>query len=234
MTASEIEVTPRLKHCSNCNRDLPETKEFFYWHNRDSCWQSRCIPCRNAIARKSNGAKHHRQELWDSVAKSGVRVCTLCGKPKPLEDFLRSKDCVQGRTQQCKICVRARADRDKARYQIENWAQVLLTGLTSRVKKGSPFDLSRAYVEELWVKQGGLCYWFNVPMLITPDAWHCRKPSLDRLDGRQGYLKGNVVLTCLSANLGRNTTGAEDFRALLVDIRDGLSKKFGSEPLVRA
>lgn len=45
------------------------------------------------------------------------------------------------------------------------------------------------------------------------------KPSLDRLDINKGYIKDNVVLTSLFANLGRKTTSIEHMELLVKEIK---------------
>ena len=215
----------QTRQCSTCGVARPATREFFYWSKRDETWQSSCIPCRNQKARESSGAKTHHQDVWDAVAETGTRTCTLCGVSKPLAAFPKSKNCVQGRTKQCKICGHARRQRGRAVYVEENWAQVLLTGLMGRVAKHDyPFDLTRDYIESLWEGQCGRCYWFKVPLLRTSEAWHCQKPSLDRLVPELGYTKHNVVLSCLAANLGRNVTKYEEFHNFILVVQAGLRK----------
>ena len=54
-------------------------------------------------------------------------------------------------------------------------------------------------------------FWYGVPLLRTSRSKHPQQPSLDRLDNSGGYTIGNVVLTSLAANLGRNTASVEDF-----------------------
>ena len=46
-------------------------------------------------------------------------------------------------------------------------------------------------------------------------------PSVDRLDGDEGYVKGNVVITTRFVNLGRNRDNDE------VRFRDFLDEMFG-------
>jgi hypothetical protein len=67
-------------------------------------------------------------------------------------------------------------------------------------------DLTVDFINELYEKQNGLCYWFNVRLLPSETKKHPQQPSIDRLDRNKGYTKDNVVLTCYSANIGRNET----------------------------
>ena len=71
-------------------------------------------------------------------------------------------------------------------------------------------------INEMFDKQNGLCYWFNVPLIPSNDSKHPQQPSLDRLDRTKGYTLDNVVLTCYSANIGRNETSVEDWEKFLI------------------
>ena len=68
-------------------------------------------------------------------------------------------------------------------------------------------DIDHIYLEQLFSKQNGKCYWFGTP--IDPQnifvARHPLAPSVDRLDDSKGYTKDNVVITTRFTNFGRNS-----------------------------
>jgi len=68
----------------------------------------------------------------------------------------------------------------------------------------------------MYEKQNGLCYWFNVPLIPSNCSKHPQQPSLDRIDRNKGYTKNNVVLTCYSANIGRNENDVETWKNFLL------------------
>lgn len=82
-----------------------------------------------------------------------------------------------------------------------------------------PFDLIPQDLVELWDEQNGNCYWFGVPMGVSPDRpYHPCTPSVDRVIPEQGYVAGNVVWACLAANTAKRDTDAdcwEDFLSLV-------------------
>jgi len=70
-------------------------------------------------------------------------------------------------------------------------------------------------INEIYDKQKGLCYWFNIPLIPSEKSKHPQQPSLDRLDRNKGYTKENVVLCCYSANIGRNENDLETWKNFL-------------------
>lgn len=156
------------------------------------------------------------------VQRQVSRVMTLeSGAMKPPSGVID-----RHRTRQCLDCVRTRQDRHREGYKVTKWAQRLVTSSRSVArKKGYAFDITVADLEALWDSQGGQCAWFNVPLLPTVVPRHPQKPSLDRLDPEKGYVRGNVVLACNAANMGRNTTGTKEFIEFLELVRGGLNSK---------
>jgi hypothetical protein len=59
-------------------------------------------------------------------------------------------------------------------------------------------DIDLLFLEELWKKQDGKCYYSNIQMQFNKNEW---KVSLERLDTNKGYIKDNVVLCCLEFNV---------------------------------
>jgi hypothetical protein len=70
-----------------------------------------------------------------------------------------------------------------------------------RAKKGrvgaGEHRINVAYLEKLWEKQGGRCYYSGMPLNYDKHEW---RVSIERLDTDEGYVDGNVVLCCLECN----------------------------------
>jgi len=78
--------------------------------------------------------------------------------------------------------------------------------------KNVEIDFDGDYILELFLKQHGLCAYYNIPLKIDGgDKHHPLKPSLDRIDNSKGYCKSNIVLCCLMANLSRNDMSHDDW-----------------------
>ena len=91
-------------------------------------------------------------------------------------------------------------------------------------KKALEVDITWQDLQEQYHKQNGKCHWFNLDLnledLFTP--WHPLACSCDRIDNDVGYVKGNIVMTCRFANLGRSKANAELFEHSLQRIKQSV------------
>lgn len=82
----------------------------------------------------------------------------------------------------------------------------------------TPQDLA-----EIWDRQGGKCYWFNIPLDITllykdHKDWmpkHPLAPSIDKIDVSGDYTKDNIVICTRFANFGRNVCDFDRFHEIV-------------------
>ena len=135
-----------------------------------------------------------------------TKICSKCGREKSLKDgFYKSKDRKDGYDVNCKEC--------RANSRAINWVSLLLRDSRTRSKnKNQPFNITKEYILKLFEKQKGKCYWFDIPMIPSLSPSDPAQPTIDRLESKLGYVKGNVVLSCFAANIGRNITSAKRFR----------------------
>ena len=142
-----------------------------------------------------------------------MKKCNKCEEMKEITEFYRPK-----KSSVCKNChlkitnewkKNKRKDEDFKKLESQKqkerrvrlWQNTLIHDCRHRNKE---CNIDVNYVNELYEKQNGKCYWFGVELLPSINKKHPQQPSLDRLDNNLGYIKGNVVLSCYSANIGRN------------------------------
>jgi hypothetical protein len=91
-------------------------------------------------------------------------------------------------------------------------------------KKELEVDITWQDLQDQYNKQGGKCYWFNLPLNLEDSfiSWHPLACSCDRLDNSKGYLKDNIVISCRFANLGRGAASTELFENSLKRIKDSV------------
>ena len=142
-----------------------------------------------------------------------TKLCVICNKIKTIDNFYKSQrgrkciDCVLEMARKYKKNRRSNPDFRKIEGQKQKERRVRLwqnTLIHDSRYRGVNNSLTVDDINELFEKQNGLCYWFKIPLIPSNKHKHPQQPSLDRLDRNKGYVKDNVVLTCYSANIGRN------------------------------
>lgn len=170
-----------------------------------------------------------------------MRTCSKCRQPKPAttEYFHVSKkrscglrtECIECRTQRSTRSLTWRTDLS-VRERLKQARERRLTTLHGFISDvvwnyfrqwqrriyACETDLTVDYLEKMWHAQHGRCYWLGIPMLFGRQAptRHPQKASLDRLDGRIGYMQGNVVWASNFANRGRGELDSKAFHKFLI------------------
>jgi hypothetical protein len=135
------------------------------------------------------------------------KICSKCGQLKQISYFHSSgfnKEGIRQFKSRCKTCVRE----DK----VKNWYKRIYFDTLRSKRKNLPFNISPEFILNLFKKQQGKCYWFGVDLIPSINQKDPQMPTLDRIDLEKGYTKGNVVLACFVANIGRNETSKDRFK----------------------
>ena len=149
------------------------------------------------------------------------KYCKYCNELKPIDEFYKSQKSLV-----CKFHHKLIGKENKKKYRqtTENkkkeklktqernlrlWANNLIHTTKRRHNENT---LTVDDVIEMYEVQNGLCYWFKIPLIPSLIKKHPQQPSLDRIDRLRGYTKENVVLTCYSANIGRNETDVDTWK----------------------
>jgi hypothetical protein len=159
------------------------------------------------------------------------KICKICGLSKPINEFYNSqrgskcKECTLIVTREYKKQKRLNPDfvkneglKQKER-RVRLWQNTLLHDCKHR---NHIVDIDVDYINFLFEKQKGKCYWFGVELKPSTTKKHPQQPSLDRLDNTIGYIKENVVLSCYSANIGRNETDKKTWSEFIKQINPNI------------
>jgi len=159
------------------------------------------------------------------------KICKICGETKSSDEFYQSQ---RGKT--CKICTlnitrnykrekrknsefrKSEGQKQKER-RLRLWQNTLIHDSKHR---NCEHTLTVQDINEIYDKQKGLCFWFNVPLIPSEKSKHPQQPSIDRLDRNKGYTKENVVLCCYSANIGRNENDLETWKKFLETLKKNI------------
>lgn len=129
------------------------------------------------------------------------------------------KDGSTGYNVKCAKCFNAENQKRQKSYRKDanKFIKSRLSGIASRAKSIScPFNLTAEYLQELWVKQNGKCYYTDTAIsfeliALSGKAPDHSTPSLDRLDPIKGYVVGNVVWCAYAINRMKNEFSLEEF-----------------------
>lgn len=168
-----------------------------------------------------------RRRIVDE-SPEGFKTCRDCLEVKPHSEFGRNARCSDGLAVYCKPCKSERVNK-RQKQDRKDWRKRLLQNIRSayadkrrkKVFSWKKSDITIEFLQGLYEKQEGLCYWFGIPLETELDGG-LRQISLDRLDCSSGYTQDNVVLTCRSANFARNDEDPTVFNKFISLLRAGL------------
>lgn len=169
-------------------------------------------------------------------AKNSIMYCNKCGQNKEVGDFYISKGVV---SKPCKVCRRKKAlerldkiGRDqlnkerrknyiskkgrKKRVLLPDWVKRLSASISKRPKASLGTKITSKNIMLMYARQQGKCFYTGVDMVIGD---FLRKPSVDRVNSKKGYTTANTVLCCHSINLAKNSSGYEEFKVFLEEIK---------------
>lgn len=134
--------------------------------------------------------------------------CPTCKGKKHISEFgvaLNRKYGIAGFCKQCK-----KESKIKYLSNIDNFlSAIVLTSKSCNPKKD--FNIDANYLKSIYDLQKGLCAITKIPMTtIRGKGKVITNISIDRLDTKKGYIKGNIQLLCFSSNIMKQNCSNED------------------------
>ena len=198
-----------MKRCGKCK----EWKKLGNFHKNKRTkdgLNDYCKPCKSTYLKRN---KYKR-----SIK---AKECLICHKVKPAKDYTTCKTRTDGLQNKCKDCchlvMRQRAQTSgvlgflKTKFKQSERNRV-------RGSRTLEFTITIDDVIALNEKQKGLCAYSDVKMTYT--AYGSRgnsrvkypyNASIDRIDSRKGYIKGNIQLVCVLVNTMKWDLGEDVF-----------------------
>jgi hypothetical protein len=212
--------------CVKCGED--KSLNNFYQHSvrGDGAIRYR-NPCKQC--RQTGPRTQWTRPVFCEIIKNNKQVCGICKIEKSLDNFYSNgcfKDGVKKYRTTCKECVKERAnnkyhdEKDKTTHKRglnpRNYVTTLLNKASHR-KRNQTLDIS--YVMEIYEKQKGLCALSGREMThITGEGRVWTNISIDRINSKLDYVKGNVQLTCLGPNIMKQNMTQSEFLEWCSDI----------------
>jgi hypothetical protein len=160
------------------------------------------------------------------------RKCRKCRETKELnESNFVKRNTENGWRGSCRVCFNK-----EARFKQEMTKSELATGKKYRLKykkekpletllkvaKGNAkrrfkeFSLTIENLQNLWLKQKGLCYYTNKPMLF--EIGFSDSVSIDRINSSIGYIESNIALCKYKVNVMKNNATIEELLTFAEDL----------------
>jgi len=155
-----------MRHCSRCNRNLPQDQ----FYTNGARWHSWCKSCH---LKDSAERRQHRHSSKCLVKTS--KQCTICNAEKPLTEFSEDRGSPDGHHSWCKLC------RNKA-------ARGRYSKLQRQTTVKRRYGVTMEDVEALRVVQSGRCAICSVPFAET-------RPCIDH-DHDSGAVRGLLCIRC--------------------------------------
>jgi len=78
-------------------------------------------------------------------------------------------------------------------------------------------NIDVSYLKELWDKQNGICPYTGLKMILRDwnQPSNPTSASLDRIDSKFGYVRGNVEFVCMSINFAKNDFTKEEMMSFV-------------------
>ncbi len=147
--------------------------------------------------------------LVRGVKLSSKLTCKTCGVEKDLNSFSLHKECKSGYDiSRCKDCKKSKIDWRKVPLE-----KRILNRCKSRavkLKRDFDLDLSDIIIPEV-------CPVFKTPFIYGHPDWTY---SIDRIDNRKGYVKGNILIVSNKANRLKNNASIEDLQIIIDFYKD--------------
>lgn len=187
--------------CKGCLIELPFNSIYFTVRNDlKTGFYTKCKKCEKEI-------RLNRGNNKQIGVPSGFYKCSCCRNVLPLssEFFTKRCDSKTGYNHRCKKCLYNDYNR-KIKKEEENSLKNLLrdriSGARNRSKtKNLDCDIDVDYLNQLWEQQNGICALTGMKMEHTYlNGKNPKNVSVDRIDAKIGYIKGNIQLVCGYAN----------------------------------
>ena len=184
-----------------------------------------------------------KQKYLD-IERKGEKVCEGCNIVKGLNEFKFNENKEREYKVFNKLCKECfKKNRNTKRNEkilnasLKEFFEILLIpdarNRTNGFNKKNPdnqreFNITSEYLVNIWEQQQGKCYYsgrdlqYNKIKEDLPEdkRIHPERVSIDRIDSKKGYIEGNIVLCCWTANNIKQDLSIEEFKKWIYDINN--------------
>jgi hypothetical protein len=218
--AKSCEGDRAKKYCPGCEEILD--RDLFYpSKERYDGRTSRCKQCHNF--KRSRGLQVDHCSVCGATDHSrgyhkedtGRKYCPSCEQVLPKSSFSKQSSSPSGLQWRCKECFKeidSVTYKEKSKVSFEIWLKTCLNNARKNARqRGRPCDVDLQHLMDVFNNQAGSCYYTGQPLSLESGK-SCL--SMDRLNPKQGYVPGNIVLTSWGINQLKSDLTEHDFLTL--------------------
>ena len=113
----------------------------------------------------------------------------------------------------CKLC---EIQWSSEKYRLNPYRQIHYSAKKRALKKGVPFELTRDDLKEMYENMPSVCPVLGIKIehseIGLTKFQSNNSPSLDKIDPKKGYIKGNVMIISALANRIKTDASAKDIK----------------------
>lgn len=207
--------------CSSKSKDKKLNREFdltldFLFELYDK-QNKKCYYCKNILNVKNCNKKNLDQVSVDRVdsnhghiKENCVLACLFCNLSKTdshIDEYNLFLKFIKN-------------PKEKNIFEMEDNSLDWITSIMNRItQKNKQTNITKQWLQQIFEKQNGLCFYSNIKMIITKKKRYLFKPSIERIDCSKKYTKENCVLVLFGVNLGKNDFDVLDYTTYINKLR---------------
>lgn len=191
-------VYKNFRICQTCNKNLPLNREHFRTikSHKKEVFQLTCRKCQLLI---------ENIPIW----KDNNLLCNNCKNYLPETEFTSNGSKNKDRNFKKYCCKKCSTKRQNSyiknlddNTKLHKTLNYRLLGAKERsIKSKINFNIDLEYIKNLWEIQQQKCKISNIEMTFEMRKGRTfTNVSIDRIDSKKGYVKGNIQLVCMAIN----------------------------------
>jgi len=204
--------------CPSCNEEKILSRDYFYQGSYNkSGFSPRCIEC---LKLKQKLYKEKKLKENAEVFKEKSRNSNLKYYYKNVSKSKEKAKEYQKKYREANLeMCRERGRKCEKKFRTQNPEKALLRGAKKRAKQMKlPFDLEP---DDIIIPD--ICPVLGIPLIINELKSSDNSPTLDRIIPELGYVKSNVKVISMRANMIKSYGSAEEHEAVAIYIRANAS-----------
>lgn len=147
-----------------------------------------------------------------------MKKCSNCNRTKRLTSFTKKEGSKDGHSPRCRLCRNRIA---KQRRQTDPVQFLLKMARKRAKKKGLKFNITKEDFPTIPTH----CPILGIKLKVNENRWERDSMTIDRINPKKGYVKGNCRIISHRANMLKNNANLKELQAIYEDSLNIHTKK---------